>query len=179
MIANDNKMISNNYITGLIAGKSRAERGFTLFFAVLIGSLLLAIGMGIFSITIKELTLSFGGRLSQSAFYAADAGAECALYWDYRAEVFPSPDSTGVASGVVCGNQNISEDDLNEWMSIYNEDSVTTKFVFYSDKNDTSKPCAFVLVEKTDTTTKIELRGQNTCSGASALRVERGIRIQY
>lgn len=60
------------------------RRGFVLPFSVLLAGILLSIGLAIFSITLKELILSSVGRDSQIAFFAADAGAECALYWDLR-----------------------------------------------------------------------------------------------
>ncbi|HXK40184.1 MAG TPA: LamG domain-containing protein [Candidatus Paceibacterota bacterium] len=69
---------------GFSAPLPAARRGFTLFYAVLTASLLLAIGIAIFNITYKELILSSGARESSNAFYAADTGLECALYWDLR-----------------------------------------------------------------------------------------------
>ena len=61
-----------------------SERGFTLLLAALISSIVLAMATSIFGIVSKEITLSSVGRDSQFAFYAADEGAECALYWDSR-----------------------------------------------------------------------------------------------
>lgn len=60
------------------------KRGFTIFFAVLVGSLALAIGFSIYELLIRELALSQTATQSQYAIYAADAGAECALYWDNK-----------------------------------------------------------------------------------------------
>ncbi len=70
---------------------SERQRGFTLFYAVLISSLLLAIGLAIFNITFKEVILSSGARESANAFYAADTGLECALYWDLKHAGISSP----------------------------------------------------------------------------------------
>src|SRR6185369_14936182 len=64
---------------------SNNQKGFALLFAVLVSSVLLAIGVSIFNLTVKELALSASGRESQFSFYAADTGAECALYWDFKA----------------------------------------------------------------------------------------------
>jgi hypothetical protein len=58
--------------------------GFALLFSVLVSSLLLTIGLSIFSIALKELALSTASRQSIYAFYAADSGRECALYWDTK-----------------------------------------------------------------------------------------------
>ncbi|MCI0619669.1 LamG domain-containing protein [Candidatus Wolfebacteria bacterium] len=58
------------------------EDGFALLFAVLTASLVLSIGLTIFNITLKEFILSSQIRDSQFAFYSADTGLECTLYWD-------------------------------------------------------------------------------------------------
>jgi hypothetical protein len=67
-----------------MASHHHNERGFTILLAALIASLVLALGISIFTIAQKQLILSSIGRNSQFAFYAADTAAECALYWDLR-----------------------------------------------------------------------------------------------
>ena len=62
--------------------RKQGERGFTILLAALVASLILSLGVSIFSIARKSITLSTLGRDSQYAFYAADTAAECALYWD-------------------------------------------------------------------------------------------------
>ena len=59
------------------------KKGFTLLFAVLISSLLLSVGIAILDLSIKEFALAAASRESQYAFYAADDGLECGLYWDH------------------------------------------------------------------------------------------------
>ncbi len=51
---------------------------------MLVGGLALAIGLAIYDLTVRELDLSATATQSQYAIYAADAGAECALYWDFK-----------------------------------------------------------------------------------------------
>lgn len=83
------------------------KRGFTLLYAVLISSILLAIGIAIFEITVRELRLSSVARESQYAFFAADSGIECALYWDVKAtstRVF----YPGSAQDITCGDVTIA-----------------------------------------------------------------------
>lgn len=63
---------------------SHTERGFTILLAAIVASLVLSLGISVFSIAQKQLLLSSTGRNSQYAFYAADTAAECALYWDIR-----------------------------------------------------------------------------------------------
>jgi len=64
--------------------KKDTQKGFTLFIAVVISSLLLLVVLSISNIALQETILSGAGRESQLAFYAADSGVECALFWDYR-----------------------------------------------------------------------------------------------
>ncbi len=89
------------------------NRGFTIFFAMLVASLSLAIGLAIYDLTARELDLSSIGTQSQYAVYASDTGAECGLYWDAKAPALngaPSafgttspPQGKWAASGVWCG----------------------------------------------------------------------------
>lgn len=58
------------------------KKGFVLAFSLLISSIVLALAFGIFNILLKQIVLTSSAKDSQIAFYAADAGAECALYWD-------------------------------------------------------------------------------------------------
>lgn len=58
------------------------QKGFTLTFAILVGALLLSIGISMANLALKELALSSIGKESRSAFYAADSGIECAIFWD-------------------------------------------------------------------------------------------------
>jgi Tfp pilus assembly protein PilX len=83
--------------------KLKTNRGFTLLLAALISSVVLTLAGSIFTIAQKQVTLSSLGRDSQFAFYAADTGAECALYWDIRYSAFStiSPGVTPSCDGQV------------------------------------------------------------------------------
>jgi hypothetical protein len=60
----------------------QGHKGFVILFVVLIASIILLIGAGVFTISIKQNILSSTARESQLAFSAADSGVECALYYD-------------------------------------------------------------------------------------------------
>jgi len=60
------------------------QKGFTLFFAMLVAALSLSVGLAIYDLTAREIDLSSTATQSQYALYAADTGAECALYWDTK-----------------------------------------------------------------------------------------------
>lgn len=152
-----------------------AKRGFTLLIAVLVGSILIALGSAIFNIVSKEIILSSSGRESQFAFFAADTGIECALYWDIKHDAFVSSSPlTDVACGgapatltITAGNNGTSP-------------TLTTTFTF-SLNTGTTNPCVAITVLKTTvpTSTVIASQGYNTCVTTSPLRLERAIRVQY
>ncbi len=91
-------------ISNFIKNKFEERRGFTLFIAVVTSSLVLAIGLSILNITLKEFLLSGTLRDSEMAFYAADAGMECALYYDSSSasELVNQFDNDGVLGSVNC-----------------------------------------------------------------------------
>ncbi len=66
------------------------KKGFVLAFSLLLSSIVLALAFGIFNILLKQIVLTSSAKDSQIAFYAADAGAECALYWDTHTSRDPS-----------------------------------------------------------------------------------------
>jgi|GEM_PF-1050468 len=70
------KKVNNKKITSLNNG------GFAMLFAVLASSLLMAIGISMFNISIKEIQIATSERDSQIAYYSADSARECAIYSD-------------------------------------------------------------------------------------------------
>ena len=88
----------------------KRQRGFTLLLAALVASITLALGSAIFEIAQKEVTLSSVGRDSQYAFYAADTGAECALYWDMRFNFFGTSTPSVNPPDPRCDNQSLCDE---------------------------------------------------------------------
>jgi|TARA_Y100000310_G_scaffold345866_1_gene471954 hypothetical protein len=146
---------------------TKNKKGFTLLLAVLISSLLLAIGLAIFNITIKELLLASSGRESQFAFYSADTGTECALYWDLKQGAF----STSTTSSINCNGTAIPG---------MGGGGYGAQNVFQLDFSP-EPYCAIVTVTKTTgpERTTIESRGYNSCDTGNPRRVERAIRVVY
>jgi hypothetical protein len=172
--------------------KRRHTSGYTLLLAVLISSLLLTVALSVFSLSSKEVILSSSSRESQFAFYAADAGMECALYWDFKfvggdplvRSVFPtSSDSTLLPSGssIDCVNNDIS----SNWgytPPLPTGDEATTTFSLnLGDPTTDNDECVIVTVAKfgSPTRTKVEARGRNSCDTTNPRRVERALRAIY
>ncbi len=87
------------------------QRGMTLFIAIIIMSILLFISFAVVNIAIKGTLFASSGRDSQFAFYAADAGMECALYWDARSNVFTdTEDDSEISCAGIATNPNIIRD---------------------------------------------------------------------
>jgi hypothetical protein len=182
------------------------RQGFTIFFAVLVSSLALAVGVAIYDLLSRELLLSQTATQSQYAIYAADTGAECALYWDSKyggagSAFATSTTSNPPASGVTCTMQtNGSPQDIaangtppatfgippNNWTSwsiVSTADAATTTFYVLIGSTATS-PCAQVTVGKSSvggspSQTNIVSHGYNTCANTGVVRIERALQVTY
>jgi Tfp pilus assembly protein PilX len=144
--------------------------GFTLLMSVLVASVLLALGYAIFNIAIKQVTLSSSGRESQFAFYAADSGIECGLYWDNKQDAFST---TSTITEILCGNA------TSTLTRNYDGTTLITSFAFSLGPSIVSQ-CADVVVTREDPKhTVIESYGYNTCNTNDPLRLDRAIRVTY
>lgn len=178
------KLITNN--PTLPRGTQRpttgATRGIALYIAVTVTAVLVLVSFAIITLAIRSVSISDAGKNSQEAFYAADSGDECALFWDVK-----NPTHPGVSAFATATPQTIfCNADLNNPLNAVlvvgggGQGNATSTF------NLTFLPkpyCATVTVTKGysggNPTTKIESRGYNTCDNTSPERVERAIRVTY
>jgi Tfp pilus assembly protein PilX len=143
------------------------KKGFTLLMAILISSVLLLLGASMFQFATKQIILSSIGRDSQFAFYAADTGAECALYWDYRFDAFGT---TSAPVAAQCDNQSIGN-------LRYAGDGIPNSFEF-----NPNGYCAKVTVTKTGARTVIDALGYSTACeniATNARALERAVQLRY
>ena len=158
--------------------------------AVVTAGILLIIAMSIGGIALKEQILSTSNKESQVAFYAADTGMECALYWDQVKGVFAldvNGNQSSLVNSVKCNNSAITLTFDKTSSTLYDyrfkisgipvgSDGATTCAVVEVDKNtayvDPVKGGAARI--KTD----IYSYGYSTCD-ASLNRLERGIEGHY
>lgn len=154
--------------------KLKPSSGFALLFAVVASGLLISIAVAIFSISLKELALSSFGRESQMAFYAANTGAECAMYWDIKLGGFAINNVSVPAGSISCGGE------VRTVTTNADATSATSLVSFtFGDL------CTDIIINKSDPAnsgivkTIMESRGHNTCDTSSPLRVERALRITY
>ena len=153
-----------------------SPRGFTLLFAALTGSLLLAVGIAIFNITIKEVLLASTVRESGVAIYTADTGTECALYWDYKyggsGSAFATSSASVHPSSISCNGQTIV------LTVVATAQAATTTFTLLMPPQPY---CAVVSVAKSGTpsNTSIISRGYNNCTPGDPRRTERAFQVNY
>jgi len=83
------------------------KKGFTLLYAVLIGSILLTIGTSIYNVSIKQVNfISLAGE-SVAAIYAAEAGFECAQYWNRKHPNGSAFSTTPPEKAIMCNGTKI------------------------------------------------------------------------
>ena len=150
---------------------SEKEKGVALYIAVVITGVLLLVSYAIINTAIKQLGISNSTRDSQAAFYAADSGIECALFWDLKGGLIynGSAFSTSTTRNISCNNTNISVGGVAT--STFDLDFLPEPY------------CATVVVGKSYNgnvlTTHIESRGYNSCDSTDLRRVERAIEVNY
>jgi len=169
------------------------NRGMTLFIAVTIMGILLFISFAVVNITIKANLFATSGRDSQYAFYAADAGLECALYWDSKYDAFSTsshpllPDNTVycAGSGVAGTGQALYGTTTLGRIGLGGDTNPTSVFSFLMTPSVTSSACSVVTVYKYYSgsplvlKTYIKSRGYNTCDMTNSRRMERGVEVTY
>lgn len=186
-------MIGNNR-------KQNTRGGFTILYSLLIISLLISISLGIFDIALRDFALAQSAAESQIALFAADAGMECALYYDLKFRGGSIAFATSTMNPQValspqflyaCGVPTMPVATPLYYAS--SDTAITTLTVYLTARSgasgtnvaDTDGPCAIVTVSKStrsgDIFTNTDSRGYNICtnSTASTKRVERGLRATY
>lgn len=158
----------------------KTKKGAILLIAVLMASVMLSVGMGVYHRTYKELYLASFWKQVQLAFAAADSGFECALYRDLHPPVgsvyFATSSVSSVTNTFQCGGANIISSFISSPSGIY----------VYATSTFPSVPSTFMVevvkitnVTVATTTTKIISHGYNTSNTSNPRRVERGLKIEY
>lgn len=146
-------------------------KGFAMLFTVLIISIIMSIAIGISNVTFKQNLLTSIAKDSLVAFYAADAGVECGLYYDFTIGSFPKdlPVANAPAT-IACGSNTLSKD-----MAL----SSLNYIVYRENVADASKPCRNIVFNKTDPVkSAVQSRGYSVCT-SSPRQVERALEVRY
>ncbi len=135
------------------------EKGFVMLFTVLIVSIILSLAIGIANIGYKQSLLSSIGKDSQIAFYAADAGMECALLYMAGTGFPPGP--------ITCGDVQL---DLQPVLP-------TTNMAYMPRPTGSTltQPCFYIYPVSNSL---IRVSGYNICDPTNPRRVERALEVQ-
>lgn len=180
----------------MIGNKSN-QGGFTILYSLLVISLLISISLGIFDISLRDFSLSQSAAESQVALFAADAGMECALYYDLKflggnlafatSTVNPQTALTPPFT-YTCGVPPLVPSVASVSYNSPSDTAVTILTQYLSTLSGTNTantegPCAIVTITKTSGggNTSIDSRGYNICTNTTATtrRVERGLHTSY
>lgn len=165
----------------------KQDKGFTLLIAIVVTSLMLLISFVVTNVALKQLIISSAGIETQYAFYAADSGTDCALYWDLKdsnLSAFATSTVSNPSATIYCNGQSISTGSQNDIATnplsvsrIGGGGNGAPTSIF---QLNFTKGCAIVRVTKQDNgQTAIDSRGYNTCSTSALRRFERGITLAY
>lgn len=175
---------------------ARAQpQGFTIFFAMLVGGLALGIGAAIYDLTVRELDLSSTAAQSQYAIYAADAGAECALYWDFKCTLglctsngagdsawATSSTSIPPTTGITCAGTDVTTITASGGLPGWGITPIATAATTTFRVNFSGQPyCATVVVAKRNdpSITTVTSTGYNTCVAGIPGKLQRVLQVNY
>ncbi|MCC2630582.1 MAG: seg [Candidatus Paceibacter sp.] len=147
--------------------KTTGTRGFALLIGVVMASVLISITFVMFSISLKQVSLSTTGKNSQYALFAADTGLECALYADYKvlksfvdpvvttngSDTIVTPNKPNPPTPFICSNKSIR---LGDDLQLVKESNIVVNNVTYPKglvwtftvKYPTTPQCAIVTITK-------------------------------
>jgi hypothetical protein len=160
------------------------NKGFVILFAVTLTGIILAIALGVADIAFRENKFATNSKDANDAFFAADTGIECALFFDKPTSCnsgtttcFPVPASS---LPVACASATPSNSTSGS--------TVTYSFMV-TGLGSTAESCAKVIVTKDGDSeppfikTKIVSKGYNiggaSCSSSNKDPVEREINVRY
>jgi len=176
----------------LISFKTREDKnqkkGFVILFAVILTSIILSVSLGLADITYKEISFATSAKNTGEAFFAADTGAECAIYYDYTGAVTLNGFQNPFGYVPTTGNDLPTLNCAGKSFGFEDGYSATGPWIFILPELGVSgKACAIVTVTKDfnlpndpdDDVTTVSSKGYNvgsqSCTSSSPTRVEREI----
>lgn len=155
------------------------QGGFVLLYAILLTTVILTIALSLLEVLIQQVPLSGLERESSLSFYAADGGAECALYWDNVQDVFWDG-----SSSVTCNNPISCNGSIITPSGPTGSPPECSFQVNFSDGNCADVSVAKTIVPSSVILTTIKSKGYNTVCpvlgpSTKPWRLERGIKVDY
>ncbi|MDR3519620.1 MAG: hypothetical protein P4L63_01900 [Candidatus Pacebacteria bacterium] len=128
----------------MIFKKIKENRGFVLLFAVTLAAIFLSIALGVGQIALKENNFSTSAIDTNDAFFAADTGVECALFYDNPNGDNPYGSVVAFVDGnnpqITCNNSTVTANEAGSGSLVWN-------FII-SGLGSTGNGCVAVKVDK-------------------------------
>lgn len=151
------------------------KKGYAVIFSVVVISVVVIVTLAISALVQKGLELSSIGQQSMEAFFAADAGIECALYWDIgqRKDDMFGFYGSGAPKPIRCGStlQSVTPTPIGG-------DNSHLRFSTRISTGDVER-CVDVDIKFTTPDTVVKANGYNNCDPSDPNRVERGLEVRY
>lgn len=149
--------------------KKKKISGFVLLYTMILSSIILAVTFGVTNIALKETNFSISARAANDAFFAADTGAECALFYDKAS----SDAFSGAEISMECGG-NPSE-------VVLNSSGADSWYFEVNGLGESQRACARVTLTRDQTlfSTTIVSKGYSNCDVNLGNVVERELKISY
>lgn len=164
------------------------KKGAVLLIAILMASVMLTVGLGVYQRTYKEIYFASFWKQTQRAFSRADIGLECALYRDLHPPTAPAgsvwfatstPPVPVPPSSFHCGEGSVStmlSPSISSGIYVY----ATTTFPSIGFSNGFKVEVVKITnITVGTTTTKIISRGYNSNNPSNPRLVERGLKMEY
>lgn len=150
----------------------KTDKGFVILYAIVLSSIILAVTLGVLNISYNEIKFSTEAKTTNDAFFAADIGVECALYYNkISGVVFIDPPGSTVIN---CAGVQIA---------VNQPETLLWDFIIPG-LGSANEGCAKVTVDKRDParhiiTSKGYNIGDSLCFSSSNNRVERELQVTY
>lgn len=144
------------------------SRGYAIIFSVVVIGVVVMVTLAVSSLVQKELELSSIGQKSMEAFFAADAGIECALYWDISQRSYDAFGRGGGAPKEIrCDGSRVTP-------------TRSGNSYFFTIRPSGQDHCYEVALTRDVGGARTEVRsnGYNTCDAVPD-RIERGLEVRY
>lgn len=170
--------------------KNNSQTGFVLLFAVVLSAIIFAITLGMTDIALKQVAFTTSAKNTNEAFFAADTGAECALFWDLVGgqTLFGQANPFGQTTGeftTMCAAMAV---DLNNGESSDQEDPPGGWTFVINSLGTSQQACAIVNLKKVLNSNGVILStiiskgyniGDENCESNDPNRVERVLELRY
>lgn len=137
---------------------TRKQKGFVLLFTAVLSAVVLTVALGTANIAYKEISFSTSAKDTNEAFFAADVGAECALFHD-RAGSSAFPPLGGGSLTIDCNGSSIGVTEYGTGREV-----VTWDF-FIENLGNEGDGCVNVRIEKNSATREAIITSKGYSAG--------------